>query len=105
MRDLWKKAASFFLAAALILTLAVPSVVTQAASAGESKQAPTDFSVSTNFGWDFKFSFSNASDWLSNITGVQVNGTEWTKGSSLYSVWNNSCYYVDSSNNELYIGE
>ena len=105
MRDLWKKAASFFLAAALILTLAVPSVVTQAASAGESKQAPTDFSVAANFGYDFKFSFSNVSDWLQNITSVQVNGTEWTKGSSSYSVWNNSNYYVDSSNNCLYIGE
>ena len=71
----------------------------------EGKQAPTDFSAASNWGYDFRLTFSDASDWLKNISSIQVNGSEWTKGSSSYSVWNNDAFYVDSTNNNLYIGE
>lgn len=69
------------------------------------KDAPEDFTVSTNFGYDFKFVMNNADDWLKAISGISVNGKEWSKGSSSYSVWNNQSYYVDSANKSIYVGE
>ena len=63
----------------------------------EEKDAPVDFKVSSNFGYDFIFEFgtSIAKEWLAAITGVTVDETAWTQGSSSYSVWNNQSYYVD----------
>ena len=73
----------------------------------EEKDAPVDFKVSSNGGYDFKFEFgtSIAKEWLAAITGVTVDETAWTQGSSSYSVWNNQSYYVDKNNGYIYIGE
>lgn len=73
----------------------------------EEKDAPVDFKVSSNFGYDFIFEFgtSIAKEWLAAITGVTVDETAWTQGSSSYSVWNNQSYYVDKNNGYIYIGE
>ena len=73
----------------------------------EEKDAPVDFKVSSNFGYDFKFEFNTsiAKEWLAAITGVTVDGTAWTSGSNSYSVWNNQSYYVDKNNGYIYIGE
>ena len=73
----------------------------------EEKDAPVDFNVSSNFGYDFNFVFNTsiAKEWLAAITGVTVDGTAWTTGSSYSSVWNNQSYYVDKDNGHIYIGE
>ena len=73
----------------------------------EEKDAPVDFNVSSNFGYDFNFEFNTsiAKEWLAAITGVTVDGTAWTTGSSYSSVWNNQSYYVDKDNGHIYIGE
>lgn len=41
----------------------------------EEKDAPVDFKVSSNFGYDFKFEFNTsiATEWLAAITGVTVD--------------------------------
>ncbi len=69
------------------------------------KEPPASFTCSSSFGYDFRLTFTQASDWLAAISGVQVNGSDWSKGSGSYSVWNNQSYYVDSSNGYVYIGE
>ncbi len=73
----------------------------------EEKDAPVDFKVSSNGGYDFKFEFNTsiATEWLAVITGVTVDETAWTQGSGSYSVWNNQSYYVDKNNGYIYIGE
>ena len=73
----------------------------------EEKDAPVDFKVSSNFGYDFKFEFNTsiATEWLAAITGVTVDGTAWTSGSNSNSVWINQRYYVDKKNGYIYIGE
>lgn len=71
----------------------------------EDTDPPTSFTVESNFGYDFVFTFTDAEDWLNAVTGVTVNGEAWSKGSSSYSVWNNTCYYVNGSSGRLMIGE
>lgn len=71
----------------------------------EDKDAPTNFTVSSNGGYDFALTFEDAGAWLDAITSVAVDGTSWEKGISSFSVWNNKKYYADSSSGKLYIGE
>lgn len=99
MKRLVKRMSAIFMAAVLLITTAIPAM---AASA-----PPTELKGCTsNFGYDFKITFSSAdSGWLSAITGVTVGETTYTKCNSSYSVWNNTSYYVDAGNNYLLIGE
>lgn len=71
----------------------------------EDTDPPTSFTIESSFGYDFVFTFTDAEDWLNAVTGVTVNGEAWSKGSSSYSVWNNTCYYVNGSSGRLMIGE
>lgn len=66
----------------------------------------TIVSCGSNFGTDFKITFSeDANQWLSAVTDVTVGETSYTKGSTSYSVWKNTAFYVDASSNYILIGE
>ena len=82
-----------------------PTEPTEEPTPVEDTDPPTSFTVESNFGYDFVFTFTDAEDWLNAVTGVTVNGEAWSKGSSSYSVWNNTCYYVNGSSGRLMIGE
>lgn len=82
-----------------------PTEPTKEPTPVEDTDPPTSFTVESNFGYDFVFTFTDAEDWLNAVTGVTVNGETWSKGSSSYSVWNNTCYYVNGSSGRLMIGE
>lgn len=82
-----------------------PTEPTKEPTPVEDTDPPTSFTVESNFGYDFVFTFTDAEDWLNAVTGVTVNGEAWSKGSSSYSVWNNTCYYVNGSSGRLMIGE
>ncbi len=69
------------------------------------KDAPTNFTTASSFGYDFKLTFTDAADWLGAIEAVKVNDAAYEKGSSSYSVWNNKAYYADAGNAYLLIGE
>lgn len=69
------------------------------------KDAPKNFTTASNFGYDFKLTFTDAADWLGAIEAVKVNDAAYEKGSSSYSVWNNKAYYADADNAYLFIGE
>ena len=100
MKGIQKRLGSLLMAAVMLLSLAV----TPAMAAGE-KEPPTEVTASSNFGYDFRLTFSNGAEWLSAITKIEVDGTAWNKVSSSYSVWNDKDYYVDAENGYLYIGE
>ena len=100
MKGIQKRLGSLLMAAVMLLSLAV----TPAMAAGE-KEPPTEFTSSANFGYDFCLKFSNGTEWLKEITQIEVDGAPWSKGNGSYSVWNNACYYVDTNNDKLYIGE
>ena len=82
-----------------------PTEPTEEPTPVEDTDPPTSFTVESSFGYDFVFTFTDAEDWLNAVTGVTVNGEAWSKGSSSYSVWNNTCYYVNGSSGRLMIGE
>lgn len=82
-----------------------PTEPTKEPTPVEDTDPPTSFTVESSFGYDFVFTFTDAEDWLNAVTGVTVNGEAWSKGSSSYSVWNNTCYYVNGSSGRLMIGE
>lgn len=69
------------------------------------RDAPTNFTTVSNFGYDFKLTFQGASEWLDAIEGVNVNDTAWAKKSSSSVVWNNQAYYVDAQSGYILIGE
>ena len=100
MKGIQKRLGSLLMAAVMLLSLAV----TPAMAAGE-KEPPTEVTASSNFGYDFRLTFSNGAEWISAITKIEVDGTAWNKVSSSYSVWNDKDYYVDAENGYLYIGE
>ena len=100
MKGIQKRLGTLLMAAVMLLSLAV----TPAMAAGE-KEPPTEVTASSNFGYDFRLTFSNGAEWLSAITKIEVDGTAWNKVSSSYSVWNDKDYYVDAENGYLYIGE
>ena len=100
MKGIQKRLGSLLMAAVMLLSLAV----TPAMAAGE-KEPPTEVTASSNFGYDFRLTFSNGAEWLSAITKIEVDGTAWNKVSSSYSVWNDKDSYVDAENGYLYIGE
>ena len=100
MKGIQKRLGSLLMAAVMLLSLAVTP-----AMAAEEKEPPTEFTSSANFGYDFCLKFSNGTEWLKEITQIEVNGATWSKGSGSYSVWNNTYYYVDTNNDKLYIGE
>ena len=100
MKGIQKRLGSLLMAAVMLLSMAV----TPAMAAGE-KEPPTEVTASSNFGYDFRLTFSNGAEWLSAITKIEVDGTAWNKVSSSYSVWNDKDYYVDAENGYLYIGE
>lgn len=82
-----------------------PTEPTEEPTPVEDTDPPTSFTVESSFGYDFVFTFTDAEDWLNAVTGVTVNGEAWSKGSSSYSVWNNTCYYVNGNSGRLMIGE
>ena len=82
-----------------------PTEPTKEPTPVEDTDPPTSFTIESSFGYDFVFTFTDAEDWLNAVTGVTVNGEAWSKGSSSYSVWNNTCYYVNGSSGRLMIGE
>lgn len=100
MKGIQKRLGSLLMAAVMLLSLAV----TPAMAAGE-KEPPTEFTSSASAGYDFCLKFSNGTEWLKEITQIEVDGAPWSKGSSSLNVWNNTCYYVDTNNDKLYIGE
>ena len=100
MKGIQKRLESLLMAAVMLLSLAV----TPAMAAGE-KEPPTEFTSSASAGYDFCLKFSNGTEWLKEITQIEVDGAPWSKGSSSLNVWNNTCYYVDTNNDKLYIGE
>lgn len=60
----------------------------------------------SNFGTDFKITFPDgAADWLGAVSAVTVGGISYEKGSSSYSVWKNTSFYADASNNYILVGE
>lgn len=62
----------------------------------------------SNFGNDFKLTFQDSDDWLLAVSKVVVAGEEYTKGTSSFSVWANTCYYAGddySGGHYLLVGE
>ena len=100
MKQTFRKLTSMLLSVVMALSLMVTPTM-----AADTKDPPTEFTSSANFGYDFCLEISNGAEWLKEITQIEVDGAAWSKGSGSYSVWNNTCYYVDTSSNKLYIGE
>lgn len=109
-----RKISSAIMACAMCLSMTVVGVVTPKAvvqaevtAQAELKEAPTETpSYEKNFGYDCQLKYKeDVSEWLSAIEKVEVNGVEYTKGSSFYSVWNNTNYYVDVKQNYVFFGE
>ena len=100
MKQIKKRLGSLCMAVVMLLSMAVTP-----AMAADTKAPPMEFTSSANFGYDFCLKISNGTDWLKEITQIEIDGVAWSKGSGSYSVWNNACYYVDTNNNKLYIGE
>ena len=64
-------------------------------SADGKEVPPTDFTADSNFGSDFKLTFSSSDKaWLNSITSVSVDGKEWTRADYSSAVWSNEKYYV-----------
>ncbi len=100
MKQTFRKLTSMLLSVAMALSLMVTPTL-----AADTQAPPTEFTSSANFGYDFCLKFSIGTEWLKEITQIEVDGATWSKGSGSYSVWNNTCYYVDTNNDKLYIGE
>ncbi len=101
MNGIKKRVSSLFMAAAMLLSVAV----TPAVAAEESKAPPTEVKSSSNFGWDFKLKFKNASEWLNAIESVEVSGAKWNRVSNFSLVWKNKSFYVDAGSGTVYVGE
>ena len=71
----------------------------------EDKDAPTNFTVSASFGYDFDMTFTDAAEWLSAITDVQIDGTSWKKVDYTSLVYDNAKYYVNADDGRILIGE
>ena len=64
-------------------------------SADGKEVPPTDFTAGSDFGYDFKLTFSSSDKaWLNSITNVSVGGKDWTRANYSNSLWNNEKYYV-----------
>lgn len=64
-------------------------------SADGKEVPPTDFTAGSNFGSDFKLTFSSSDeDWLNSITNVSVDGKEWTRADYSFAVSRSETYYV-----------
>ena len=117
-----RKISSFIMACAMCLSMTVvgtvaPQVAVQAeeTAAVELKEAPKAPSTyKTVAGYDCQLNYGDdAEEWLSAIDKVEVNGIEYEKATSSYSIWNNAKYYakatLDSSDSTdvryLLIGE
>ena len=71
----------------------------------EDKDAPTNFTVSSSFGYGFDMTFTDAAEWLSAITDVQIDGTSWKKVGYTSLVFDNAKYYVNADDGRILIGE
>lgn len=117
-----RKISSFIMACAMCLSMTVvgtvaPQVAVQAEETAtvELKEAPKAPSTyKTVAGYDCQLNYGDdAEEWLSAIDKVEVNGIEYEKATSSYSIWNNAKYYakatLDSSDSTdvryLLIGE
>lgn len=117
-----RKISSVIMACAMCLSMAVvgtvaPQVAVQAeeTATAELKEAPKAPSTyKTVAGYDCQLNYGDdAEEWLSAIDKVEVNGIEYEKATSSYSIWNNAKYYakatLDSSDSTdvryLLIGE
>lgn len=103
MKGLIKRLSAFFLA----LTFIVAGSAMQLSMAEAAGTPPSEISrCESNFGTDFKITFlESGADWLGAVNAVTVGGVSYEKGSSSYSVWNNTSFYVDASNNYILVGE
>ena len=101
MKQRFRRMTAFLLTVMMFLTSgAVPTL-----AAEEQKSPPDSFTVASNYGYDFKFTFSDQTDWLNAITGVSVAGEAYNKVDSSYGVWGDTDYYVDAASSYVLIGE
>lgn len=49
--------------------------------------------------------FTDAAEWLSAITDVQIDGTSWKKVDYTSLVYDNAKYYVNADDGRILIGE
>lgn len=98
MRDLWKKAMSVFLAAALVITLAVPSVTALAAAA--APDSVTGCTQENLYGSNrdlvyLKLEFQD-SNWIGAITGVSAGEESYSQQTSefMMSIKSDPAWYA-----------
>lgn len=98
MRDLWKKAMSVFLAAALVITLAVPSVTALAAAA--APDSVTGCTQDSLYGSNrdlvyLKLEFQD-SNWIDAITGVSAGEESYSQQTSefMMSIQSDPAWYA-----------
>lgn len=100
MKRIWKRLSSVFLTAAILLSMAISPVM----AAGE-QAPPTTFSCSSNWGSGFVLDFGyDATGWSNAITGITVDGSDWSLVTSSFLVGDDTHYYISSSAG-VYIGE
>ena len=101
MKRMKKRLGSLCMAVVMLLSMAVTP-----AMAADTKDPPTEVTVSSKSGSDFVLEFGyKQSDWAGKITGVQVNGESWTRVNYSFYIDSNKNYYVASSDAYVYIGE
>lgn len=117
-----RKISSFIMACAMCLSMTVvgtvaPQVAVQAEETAtvelkEAPKAPSTYKTVAGYNCQLNYG-DDAEEWLSAIDKVEVNGIEYEKATSSYSIWNNAKYYakatLDSSDSTdvryLLIGE
>ena len=101
MKRIQNRLGSLCMAVVMLLSMAVTP-----AMAADTKDPPTEMTVSSKSGSDFVLEFGyKQSDWAGKITGVQVNGESWTRVNYSFYIDSNKNYYVASSDAYVYIGE
>ena len=76
MKQTFRKLTSMLLSVVMALSLMVTPTM-----AADLQAPPAEFTSSANFGYDFCLKFSNGTEWLKEITQIEVNGATWSKGS------------------------
>lgn len=103
MKKLVKRLSAFLMALALIVTASAAQMISAEAAGSPPGEI---LECKSNFGYDFQITFpDSAADWLGAVSAVTVGGISYEKGSSSYSVWNNTSFYADASSHYILIGE
>lgn len=103
MKKLMKRLSALIIALALIVTAGAAKILTAEAMGTPPGEI---LECKSNFGYDFQITFPDgAADWLGAVSAVTVGGISYEKGSSSYSVWNNTSFYADASSNYILVGE